>query len=93
MSLAAQAMIGNCGGVLASFVFLSKDGPRYVKGYCILIGIMTMSASICAFMTIYYRRENARRDAKYKAPAEYTAEEKALEREKGDSASFFRFTV
>lgn len=93
MSLAAQAMIGNCGGVLASFVFLSKDGPRYVNGYSILIGMLTMSASICTVMTIYYRRENARRDTKYKAPDQYTAQERALEREKGDSASFFRFTV
>ena len=93
MSLAAQAMVGNLGGILASFTFLSKDGPRYVKGYSILIGMMTMSASICSFMTIYYRCENAQRDAKFKAPEQYTAEEKALEREKGDSASFFRFTV
>ena len=44
-------------------------------------------------MTIYYRHENARRDANHKVPEHYTAGEKALEREKGDHASFFRFTV
>ena len=93
MALAAQAMVGNLGGILASFIYLSVDGPRYVKGHSILIGILAMSASICTFMTIYYRRENARRDAKYKPLEEYTTEEKALEREKGDAASFFRFTV
>lgn len=93
MSLAAQAMVGNLGGILASFTFLSKDGPRYLTGYSILIGMLAMSASICTFMTIYYRRENARRDGQYKPAERYTVEEKAAEREKGDGASFFRFTV
>lgn len=86
-------MVGNLGGILASFSYLSADGPRYIKGHCILIGILGMSACICTFMTIYYRRENARRDAKYGPPEEYTAAQKAEEREKGDAASFFRFTV
>lgn len=93
IAIAMQAMIGNCGGVLASFVFLSKDGPRYVKGYSILIGILSMSASICAFMTVYYRRENARRAREYKKPEEYTDAEREVERERGDDATFFRFTV
>ena len=79
--------------ILASFVFLSKDGPRYIRGYAILIGILSMSTCICTFMTIYYRRENTRRDREYKKPEGYTAEERALEREKGDAATFFRFTV
>jgi len=52
-----------------------------------------MSLCLCVFMTIYLRRENARRDREYKPPSEYTAEEKALEREKGDNATFFRYTV
>ena len=93
IALAMQAMVGNLGGILASFVFLATDGPRYIKGYSILIGIMSMSASVCTFMTLYYRRENARRDKKYKPLEEYTTAEKALEREKGDDATFFRFTV
>jgi hypothetical protein len=52
-----------------------------------------MSLVLCVFMTIYLRRENARRDREYKAPSEYTLEEKLAEREKGDNASFFRYTV
>lgn len=44
-------------------------------------------------MTLYLRRENARRDRVYKAPELYTAAEKYEEREKGDGASFFRYTV
>ena len=93
IALAMQAMAGNLGGILSAFVYLSTDSPQYVKGHCILIGVLTMSASICTFMTVYYRRENKRRDAEFKAPETYTVEEKTLEREKGDGASFFRFTV
>lgn len=44
-------------------------------------------------MTVWLRRENARRDREYKSPDEYTAAEKAAEREKDDDASFFRYTA
>jgi len=48
-------------------------------------------------MTIYLRRENARRNAiatqQGRMPEEYTTEQKVLERGKGDYASFFRYTV
>jgi hypothetical protein len=52
-----------------------------------------MSTVLCTIMTIYLRRENARRDREYKAPGEYTMEEMTAEREKGDNATFFRYTV
>lgn len=88
-----QVGFGNLGGILASFVYLSKDGPRFIQGHCILIGMLIMSTSLLTIMTIYLRRENAWRDATYKDPEEYTIEEKIAERERGDSASFFRYTV
>lgn len=43
-------------------------------------------------MTIFYRRENARRDA-ILADGGYTDEQKVEEREKGDDAMFYRYTV
>ena len=92
IALAMQAMVGNLGGILASFIYLKKDSPQYKKGHSILIGILSMSAAICTFMTIYYRRENARRDG-LKSVEKYTNTEKEIERERGDDASFFRFTV
>lgn len=52
-----------------------------------------MSTILCIFMTLYLRRENARRDREYKAPADYTEEEKIAERESGDNATFFRYTI
>lgn len=48
-------------------------------------------------MTSYYRRENLRRDAILRGRdmtlGDYNPNMKFEEREKGDDASFFRFTV
>lgn len=93
IALAMQAMTGNLGGILSAFVYLSADSPQFVKGHSILIGVLGMSTTVCTTMTIYYRRVNASRDKNNKNPEDYTSEEKSLEREKGDSASFFRYTV
>lgn len=49
-------------------------------------------------MTIYLRKENARRDRVaaengWGKPEDYTEAQKTAEREKGDNATFFRYTV
>lgn len=86
-------MQGNLGGAIAGFVYRNKDKPHYVVGHSTLVATTTMSCILSIFMTIYLRRENARRDREYKAPSEYTREEMELEKEKGDNATFFRYTV
>lgn len=55
--------------------------------------MIAMSVCLQIFMTIYLRRENARRDAEYKSPDQYTPQDRHAEREKGDNATFFRYTV
>lgn len=40
VGIAMQVMGGNCGGIVASYVYLSTDGPRYIKGHSILIGFI-----------------------------------------------------
>lgn len=93
ISIAAQAMAGNFGGILSAYIYLGKDAPKFHKGHAIVIGTVSLSLISQIIMTIYYRYENARRDKEFKDPKLYTKEEKMLEREKGDSASFFRYTV
>ena len=49
-------------------------------------------------MTLYLRRENARRDLYAAAnglpePENYTDEMREAEREKGDNATFFRYVI
>lgn len=93
VGIAMHVGFGNLGGIMASFIYLKKDSPKFIKGHCILIGLLSMSCILQTLMTIYLRRENARRDAEYKRPQDYTDSERSLERERGDNASFFRYTV
>jgi hypothetical protein len=84
---------GNLGGAISGFLYRTKDAPMFYPGHGTLIATETMSTILCIFMTLYLRWENARRDREYKPPSEYTEEEKLQEREKGDDATFFRYTV
>ncbi|KAH6666232.1 major facilitator superfamily domain-containing protein [Halenospora varia] len=97
VGIAMQVGVGNLGGVVASFVYQTKDQPRFIKGHAILIGLTTMSLVLTVFMTIYLRNQNARRDVLLKQQNvtldDYSEEMKIEQREKGDNAIFFRFTV
>ncbi|KAH7353954.1 major facilitator superfamily transporter [Plectosphaerella cucumerina] len=93
VGIAMHVGFGNLGGAIAAFLYQTKDAPRYYPGHGTLMATLTMSMCLSIFMTIYLRRENARRDREYKAPDQYTDAERHLERSKGDNATFFRFTV
>ncbi|KAF7518257.1 hypothetical protein G7054_g13519 [Neopestalotiopsis clavispora] len=93
--IAMQVMGGNCGGIIASYVYLARDGPRFITGHCILIGFVCMAFFLTLFMTIWCRRENARRDAVAREAGvqELTEEQKALERELADNVPWFRYQI
>ncbi|KAJ2914183.1 hypothetical protein MD484_g6232, partial [Candolleomyces efflorescens] len=98
VGIAMHVGFGNLGGVIAGFVYRSTDAPRYFQGHGLLIATTTMSFLLCLFMHIHLRKENARREAEMKALGltsvdQYTEEMKTAEREKGDYASFFRYTL
>ncbi|KAK6579872.1 hypothetical protein PZA11_007580 [Diplocarpon coronariae] len=92
VGIAMQVGFGNLGGVISGFVYLSRDGPRFIKGHSILIAFTSMSFVLTYVMTMYYRRENARRE-KIFAEISHTDEQRFDEREKGDDATFYRYTV
>ncbi|GKT63087.1 high-affinity nicotinic acid transporter [Colletotrichum tofieldiae] len=103
--IAMQVMGGNCGGIIASYVYLSRDGPRYTTGHSILIGFVSMETNLTVehsmaffltlFMTIWCRKENARRDlvASQVGVQELSEEQKALEAELADNVPWFRYTI
>ena len=35
---------GNCGGIVATFAFLSRDAPEYRTGYAVLLGFLSLAA-------------------------------------------------
>jgi sugar phosphate permease len=92
VGIAMHVGFGNLGGTISAYLFLAKDKPRYMPGFATLLACQAMALVLSVFMHIYLRRENARRDREYKPPSEYTEEERVAEREKGDLATFFRYT-
>lgn len=93
VGIAMHVGFGNLGGAIAAYCFLPKYAPRFIVGHVILVAFLSMSFVLSSFMTIYLRRENARRDATYRPLEQYTDAEKDAEREKGDNATFYRYTV
>ncbi|KFA66688.1 hypothetical protein S40285_04977 [Stachybotrys chlorohalonatus IBT 40285] len=93
VGIAMHVGFGNLGGAAASFVFLSDDAPLYRRGHSILVATTSMSCVLSILMTIYLRRENARRDATTKPIDQFTFAEKEMEKDRGDNATFFRYTV
>ena len=70
---------------------------RFIPGHVTLASTVTMSLCLTILMSLYLRRENKRRDLwtveNNMLPENYTDEQKNAEREKGDSATFYRYTV
>ncbi|POS76718.1 high-affinity nicotinic acid transporter [Diaporthe helianthi] len=93
VGIAMHVGFGNLGGLIAAYIYLAKDRPAYHPGHATLLGFQAMATCLSIFMTIYLRRENARRDRVHKPLSEYTEAEKHAERELGDNATFFRYTV
>ena len=93
VGIAMHVGFGNLGGTISAYLYLARDAPRYIPGHATLLAFQGMAMLLAICMTTYLRRENARRDREFKPPSEYTEEEKILEREKGDNASFFRYTI
>jgi hypothetical protein len=93
VGIAMHVGFGNLGGTIAAFIYLSKYAPHFIPGHASLIGMISMSFVLTAFMTVYLRRENAKRDAMGMKPEDYSDEQKEADRDKGDDASFFRYTV
>ncbi|KAL1845501.1 hypothetical protein Daus18300_014515 [Diaporthe australafricana] len=93
VGIAMHVGFGNLGGLIAAYIYLAKDRPTYRPGHGTLLGFQAMATILSIFMTLYLRRENARRDRMHKPPSEYTEAERFAERDLGDNATFFRYTV
>lgn len=59
---ALQIGVGNCGGMVASNVFLQSERPRYATGYGVGLALVWVCGLACTVMYVGVRRENGRRD-------------------------------
>ncbi|ORY60795.1 major facilitator superfamily transporter [Pseudomassariella vexata] len=87
-----QLTIGNASGIMAPFIFLTAEGPRYIKGNAVSLSMVGMSTCIYAFMWFWFSRENRRRDAgQVTGQFEGMSEEELAEL--GDESPQYRYTI
>ncbi|MCJ1258782.1 hypothetical protein MMC24_006615 [Lignoscripta atroalba] len=87
-----QLTIGNCSGIMAPFLYETRDAPRYVKGHAVTLALVGFAAGVYGFMWWYFAAENKRREeGKEDATIEGMAEEEIAEL--GDRNPRFRFTI
>ena len=60
---AFQISFGNLGGIVATFLFLAKDGPYYTKGYSVCIGFVALTMFTLTAYMLGLRAENRAREA------------------------------
>lgn len=90
--MAMQVGIGNLGGAIAGFMYLSRDAPGYHSGHGAMIALLGLSTILSIGMSFWFRKENARREVAGRG-MELTGEDAQREAEKGDNAGFFRYTI
>jgi len=97
VGIAMQVGFGNLGGVLSAFTYVAQtDGPLYHKGHGIVSGLLAMSTCLCVFMRWWCMKENRRRDVQDASNGRLGAwkiEDMVAEKENGDDAGFFRYTI
>ncbi|KAI4591810.1 hypothetical protein KJ359_012191 [Pestalotiopsis sp. 9143b] len=86
-----QLTIGNSSGIMSPFIYLTAEGPRYIRGNAVSLSMVGMGTCVYAFLWFWYRRENARRDAGHVDPAHEGLTEEELT-ELGDESPHFRYT-
>ncbi|KAJ0299788.1 hypothetical protein COL516b_008905 [Colletotrichum fioriniae] len=87
-----QLTIGNCSGVMSSFIYQAVDKPRYIRGHAVTLSMVGMATCMYGFMWFWYSRENKQREGghvgnKY---ADLSDDELA---ELGDESPRFRYTI
>ncbi|KAM0709966.1 hypothetical protein Q7P35_002328 [Cladosporium inversicolor] len=63
-SIASAMMVGfgNCGGIVASNIFITIQAPHYTVGYGTSLGLLWMCAAACVVLLLGVRAENKKRD-------------------------------
>jgi MFS family permease len=60
---AFQIGFGNIGGIIATFIFLPQDSPRFVKGLSIAIAATVFAIGFMCVMLFHYARLNKKRQS------------------------------
>lgn len=84
--------LGNCGGIIGSFIFIGSESPRYQTGWGTAIGFIALGLCSASTLEIVYKWLNKRRDAVPESEIRTRYTEQELLR-MGDRSPLFRYTL
>ncbi|KZM27327.1 uncharacterized protein EKO05_0009427 [Ascochyta rabiei] len=87
-----QLTIGNCAGIMSSFLYPAKEGPRFIKGHAVTMAMVAFSIACFAVLWAHLSMLNSRRD---KGEEDHLMQGKTEEEiaEMGDESPRFRYTT
>lgn len=62
ISSAMQVGIGNCGGIVASNIYITSQAPTYYVGFGVSLGLLWLCGLACTAFFVGLRMENKKRD-------------------------------
>lgn len=91
IAAAVQIGFGNCGGILASNIFIKTEAPQYPTGFGTAMACMFLCGVMATIMFFGLRLENKKRD---RGGRDYRFNEDPSElNNMGDDHPDFRFTT
>lgn len=90
ISAAMQIGFGNCGGIVASNIYITTEAPTYPIGFGVSLALMWICGLACTVFLIGLRMENMKRD-RGERDDRYNLSKEELEN-LGDDHPSFRFT-
>lgn len=90
ISAAMQIGLGNCGGIVASNIFITAQAPTYPVGFGVSLALMWVCGLACTVFLVGLRMENIKRD-RGERDDRYNLPKEELEN-LGDDHPSFRFT-
>ena len=96
VGIAMQVGFGNLGGIISGYMYVAKEGPWYYRGHGTCMGLLMMSTVFAIGLSWWCRQENMRRceaDFSSGKVEGWKKEDMEAEKDKGDDAGFFRYTI
>lgn len=90
ISAAMQIGFGNCGGIVASNIYITTQAPTYPVGFGVSLALMWICGLACTMFLIGLRMENTKRD-RGEREERYNLPKEELEN-LGDDHPSFRFS-
>ena len=91
LAAAIQIGIGNCGGIVASFIYVTNQAPEYHTGFGTGLGLIGLCGITACIMYFGLKHENRKRD---RGERDYRYQEDPSELENmGDDHPEFRFAT